>query len=165
MKFSLKSSYFFYPLGAILVLGAILFWNSPARDRVLNGASRENTSAQASVVIAGTKISVEVAEDTASREKGLSGRISLAAESGMFFIFPRAGSWRFWMPNMNFPIDIIWIEDGKVVGIEADVSNEFDPVNPRFYVPPKPVQYVLEVNAGFAKSKNVKVGDKVIFHL
>ena len=69
------------------------------------------------------------------------------------------------MPDMYFPIDIIWIgADKKISGIAADVSNEFDPENPRFYTAPQPVRYVLEVNAGFAKKKGISTGTVVQFN-
>ena len=68
------------------------------------------------------------------------------------------------MPDMNFPIDIIWINGDKVVGITKNVSNEFDPANPVFYMPPKPAQYVLEVNAGFAESRNINIGDEAVLN-
>jgi hypothetical protein len=116
-----------------------------------------------SVRIGGTEIPVEVAKTDEERAKGLSGRISLEANKGMLFVFSEPGNYSFWMPDMNFPIDIIWITNGKVVGIENNVSNEFDPQNPRFYLPPQPVKYVLEVNAGFAEARGIKIGDIVIF--
>lgn len=108
------------------------------------------------------KIPVEVAKTAQDRAKGLSGRVSLEPDKGMLFIFPEAGNYSFWMPDMNFPIDIIWITDGKVVGIEKNVSNKFDPQNPIFYNPPRPVKYVLEVNAGFAEIHGIKIGDEVV---
>ena len=68
------------------------------------------------------------------------------------------------MPDMHFPIDMIWISSGKkVVGVSANVSNEFDPANPKFYKPPSPAQYVLEVNAGFASRLGIETGDRVTF--
>jgi len=82
----------------------------------------------------------------------------------MLFLFAVPGIYRFWMPDMNFPLDIVWIDSNKkVIGISADVSNEFDPANPKFYTPPAPAQYVLEVNAGFASRKNLAVGASVEF--
>jgi len=115
------------------------------------------------VKINNLNIPVEVAADINSQQKGLSGREFLGEGKGMLFIFPKADYYQFWMPNMYFPIDIVWIEQGKIVGIEKNISNEFNPQNPRFYQPPKPVSYVLEVNAGLAEKYNFNIGDKVEF--
>lgn len=118
----------------------------------------------ASVTIGQTIIPVELATSTAALQKGLSGRISLDSQSGMLFIFAKPDKYRFWMPDMLFPLDIIWINDGKVVDISENVSNKFDPTDPNFYTPSQPVQYVLEVNAGFAASKRIQIGDTTILN-
>lgn len=113
-------------------------------------------------VINGVDIPIELARTETERERGLSGRASLDEGSGMLFIFEKPGVYSFWMPDMRFPIDIIWINGGKIVDISENVSNEFDPAEPVYYFPSAPIQYVLEVNAGFAKSNGIKVGDAVI---
>ncbi len=158
-----------YLIVAILVAGAFLagkkfFFYVPASlpDPFLIEPMHD-ISLVPTVYIGETKILVLIAEGSAALEKGLSGKPSLDAHAGMLFVFPKADPYQFWMPNMPFPIDIIWIQDGKVVGVEADVSNIFNPKNPRFYTPPEPVQYVLEVNAGFAKANHVSMGDAVRF--
>ncbi|OGE83874.1 MAG: hypothetical protein A3B23_01265 [Candidatus Colwellbacteria bacterium RIFCSPLOWO2_01_FULL_48_10] len=110
-------------------------------------------------------IPVEIARDDASLQKGLSGRVSLDPEKGMLFVFPKPDIYPFWMPDMYFPIDIIWINSGYVVDITADVPNDFDPHNPKFYAPKTPVQYVLEVNAGFARTQNINIGDKAVLRI
>lgn len=116
------------------------------------------------VRIAATEIAVEIATSSAAVQKGLSGRSSLGADRGMLFIFSRPDIYRFWMPDMHFPIDIIWMNDDKVIDTDEDVSPKFDPLHPHFYTPAHPVQYVLEVNAGFMKRNNIHIGDAVIFH-
>lgn len=115
------------------------------------------------VRIGSVEIPVEVARTPAEAQKGLSGRASLDTRGGMLFIFPIAAKHSFWMPDMHFPIDIIWINDGMVVDVSENVSNEFDPNSPIFYTPSVPAQYVLEVNAGFALSRGIKIGDPVMF--
>ena len=117
------------------------------------------------VQIGRTKIPVEVARTEAAIQKGLSGRPSLHPKSGMLFIFPQKERYQFWMPDMYFPIDIIWIDDGIIVDIAENVSNEFDPAKPRFYLPPNPINYVLEVNAGFTKKNGMGIGDRAVFKL
>lgn len=108
------------------------------------------------------EIPVDLATTSEAVQKGLSGRSSLDQDKGMLFIFDKPSYYRFWMPDMNFPIDIIWIERNQVVGIEENISNNFNSVNPVFYTPPEPVSRVLEVNAGFVSRNEIKIGDPVI---
>jgi uncharacterized membrane protein (UPF0127 family) len=127
-------------------------------------AQKPPAAATASVKIGSVNIPAEVARTSAEVQKGLSGRLSLDQDKGMLFMFAKADIYSFWMPDMHFPLDIIWISSAKkVVGISADVSNEFDPANPKFYRPPSPAQYVLEVNAGFAAKNGIKIGNSVTF--
>ena len=112
------------------------------------------------VKINNTTIKVEVAETPLAREKGLSGREKLDQNKGMLFIFPQKDYYSFWMKEMKFPIDIIWISDNRVVDIAYDLplqASEFL----KTYQPKEPVNFVLEVNAGFSKKYNIKIGDRV----
>jgi len=115
------------------------------------------------VRIGSINIPVEIAETEAARGKGLSGRPSLDKNKGMLFMFPKSDFHQFWMPDMNFPIDIIWINNGEVVGITPNISDNFNQENPRAYSPPQPVRYVLEVNAGFSTKNKIKIGDVIAF--
>ncbi len=115
------------------------------------------------VRIGKTVIPVLVAKDSEDIKRGLSNRDSLASEDGMLFIFPIPKQYRFWMKDMRFPIDIIWIDNERVVGITERAENNFDPENPKFYRPPEKASCVLEVNAGFAKEKKISVGDAVAY--
>lgn len=122
-----------------------------------------NRPVQVSVKIGNTIIPVIIADTNALREQGLSGMQSLPPNTGMFFIFPRADHYTFWMPDMHFPIDIIWINNGVITAIDTDVSNVFDAASPVYYHPPTVADRVLEVNAGFAEAHGIHVGDKVSF--
>lgn len=63
------------------------------------------------------------------------------------------------MPDMYFPLDMIWINNGQVVDITKNASTNFNPQNPVFYTPVVPAQYMLEVNAGFADRNHISKGD------
>ncbi len=129
-----------------------------------NTYSSTTANTAPSVTLGNTIVPVEVARDYQSIQKGLSGRPYLDQNNGMLFVFPKASIYRFWMPDMNFPIDIFWINNGMVVGVEENMSHNFDPVNPRYYSPSVPAQFVIEVNAGFARRHNIRVGDRVTFN-
>ncbi|MFA7395355.1 MAG: DUF192 domain-containing protein [Candidatus Paceibacterota bacterium] len=113
------------------------------------------------VQINNVSIPVELATSTEAVTKGLSGRPSLDADKGMLFIFDLPYQYRFWMPEMNFPLDMIWIENGRIADITENATENFDPLAPVFYQPIVPVRYVLEVNAGFVQKYNLKIGDQV----
>lgn len=167
------------PILFLILAAALLLYLGFARDlegnlSLLPGATNSSTTlnteppdkptekATPSVSISGTRIRVDVATTTLAVRKGLSGRTRLEEDEGMLFIFPVPDIYRFWMPDMNFPIDIIWIHDGAVADISRNVSNEFDSANPRFYSPRSKVEQVLEVNAGFAAKHGISVGDPVV---
>ncbi len=114
-----------------------------------------------------TDIPVELAESSEERIKGLSGRASLDAGTGMLFVFEKAERLRFWMREMEFSLDIIWISAGcQVVDISENVPAP-EPGTPLAdlprYSPDAPAKYVLEINSGEAAALGLGVGDPVEF--
>ncbi len=112
------------------------------------------------VIIGNTVIEVEVAKTALAREQGLSRREKLEENKGMLFVFDKKDYHSFWMREMNFPIDIIWIADDKIVDIAHNVPSTVSQFL-KTYQPKEPVNFVLEVNAGFSESHGIKVGNKV----
>lgn len=109
----------------------------------------------------GTEIALELARTIEEKRKGLSERDSLLKNTGMLFLYdvPRVQS--FWMKDMRFAIDILWIDkEGIIVGIEENASPDSYPTRFRS---PELVPYVIEVNAGWVREHEVSVGDKVGF--
>ena len=91
-------------------------------------------------------------------------RERLAPHEGMFFIFERDTRHGIWMKNMKFPIDILWIDRNKIiVGIKKNAPACGAPCPT--YSAYHSAQYVLEVNAGFVDTNQIKVGDPVEFSL
>jgi uncharacterized membrane protein (UPF0127 family) len=119
----------------------------------------EPVRAQPVVKIGGQTVQVTIVDTPAKRGKGLSGLAALPEGHGMLFIFPTPDRYGFWMKDMNFSIDIVWIsEDGVVVDLDTRVSPE---TYPAVFTPEAPAQYVLELPAGFAEVYTVKKGDRV----
>lgn len=118
------------------------------------------STAAATVVIGDKSWNVEIAKTEQERIAGLSGRESLASNSGMWFIFPEDSTDDFWMQGMSFDLDIIFIgEDMKVLNIaKGDKNNPTDRI-----APAGPYLYVLEVAAGGADG--VQAGDVVEYRL
>ena len=121
---------------------------------------REYFLPTAIVKIAGQEIKVELAKTPKSQTKGLSGRKKLADNEGMLFLFPFVEKRSFWMKDMNFSIDIIWINNGEIVDIAHNLPPAIE-ANPPVYYPRLPINTVLEVNAGFSAKNGLKIGDKV----
>jgi uncharacterized membrane protein (UPF0127 family) len=106
-------------------------------------------------------LQVEVANTKASRELGLSGRPSMGNDEGMLFVFPTPGRYGFWMKDMVFPLDIIWInQEGIVVWIERNVTPESF-LEEKIFINTSDASYVLEVNAGQANRFGLFMGSKI----
>lgn len=109
----------------------------------------------------GNYITAELALTPAQWQRGLSGRKELKSDQGMLFVFPEPSYQSFWMKDMKFSIDIIWIDENfQIVGIEKNLPpcGETCPT----YESPLPVKYVLEVKAGFSEREKLKEGDILI---
>jgi hypothetical protein len=106
-------------------------------------------------------IIAEIANTPAKRELGLSNRTSLATNTGILFIFPNSGEYDFWMKDMNFPLDIVWIRPNKVVaGVDAGILPE---TFPETFNSPTEIQFVLELNANDAKKFGIATGTVLKF--
>lgn len=121
----------------------------------------EHTMAQSDCVSIGSKCYVlETADTDETRQRGLSGRAGLDENTGMLFEFeqPSIGHC-FWMKDMKFSIDMIWLDDQKkVVKIESDV---LPATYPNSFCPESPAQYVIELDSGEAVAAGLKVNDTV----
>lgn len=136
----------------------------------INFSETLNPSASASpstkyVTISGKIIDVEIANNQALRNKGLSGRTALGVNSGMLFVFEsKSVNASFWMKDMLIPLDLIWIENGNVIRIDKNIKPPAPGTSDSqlsVYTISTPIDYVLEVNAGFTDQNNIKVGDSV----
>jgi len=117
------------------------------------------------ITINAKKILVEIAQTDSKRAKGLSDRDSLDQNEGLLFTFDNKNVRpAFWMKDMRFPIDIIWIKEGKITEIAKSVpvpKKGTADKNLTLYTPKEDIDYVFEVNAGFCDRENIKVGDTV----
>lgn len=115
------------------------------------------------VAINGKQWAVETVSEPKEMLLGLSGRVSLPAGQGMFFVFNDLAERTFWMKDMRFPLDIVWIRNDEVVGVSYDAMPE-GPEPRNFYYSKLPVNRVLEINNGEAMKFNIKIGDKVKYN-
>ena len=114
------------------------------------------------ISLAGQKIAVDVAIDDEDHTDGLSGREKLEEDRGMLFVFDESAKYPFWMKDMKFSLDIIWLDENReVVYIKEDARPES---YPDVFEPMRPSRYVLEVPSGFSKKNNLKIGDQATFY-
>ena len=125
------------------------------------GAGGQEVSPQGNpwvwVSIGNVKVKAEAVSAPGKLYLGLSYRRNLPEGRGMLFIMPTVEKQIFCMRGMGFPLDLIWIVDGRVAGITRNVPPTFPGELPS----PRPVNYVLEVPGGFAAKNGLKTGDRV----
>ena len=111
----------------------------------------------AKVQIGDANYSLELVNTDATRQQGLSGKPNLEPNTGMLFDFKQNGYWQIWMKEMNFAIDILWLNNQKqVVGVKTEAL----PQNyPESYGAEQQSQYVIELPAGSVNERNIKIGD------
>ena len=135
---------------AVLVVGGLGVFSL---SRVQNDSGNPGPG----VWIANTWVRTTVVDTPETRERGLSGSQGLDENEGMLFVFPQDGFYGFWMKDMLFSIDIVWISaDGEVVDMAQNVTPD---TFPQSFGPERPARYVLELPAGWARTRGVQVGD------
>ena len=118
---------------------------------------------QTSVLLGRQQFRADIADTIDKQSIGLSGRPHLGEDEAMLFVFGGYTGRTFWMPDMNFPIDIIWLKDDVVVGFAENAQPEpgVGMFGLKRYASPEPVDKVLEVIAGTVSRLGVKIGDRV----
>lgn len=160
MKHRLLSLFF------LLVGLALLVWSfsrvlkepAPAKYQPLQAPA----SSTPTLLAGTTTLSVEIADTDLLREQGLSGRDPLPPQTGMLFVFDIPGKYGFWMKEMKFTLDIVWIDQyWTVVGIERGARPES---YPEIFDPPQAIKYVLEIPAGEAAALGIDTGSKLFLN-
>lgn len=152
-------------LATILFITLVGLLTRKIQNQTLSTSDNLPSLTKTKIYVGETEIPVEIADTFQKRQKGLSERESLAKGEGMLFVFAQKDIQPpFWMKKMEFAIDIIWIDDNKIVQINEDVpAPEPDTPNSelKFYSSNQPIDYVLEANAGFVVENDIKIGDGV----
>ncbi len=112
----------------------------------------------------GTATFTAVLADTKEKQRiGLSNYQQLLPHEGMLFPFVPAQPATFWMKDMQIPIDLIWIKDSRVIGIEKNLPTpkNSDSTPLPTWASPAPIDAVLEVSAGSTTELGITIGDSV----
>ena len=109
----------------------------------------------------GKEISVEVADTVEKRSLGLGKRSGLENGWGMLFVFEKRKQHGFWMKDMQFPLDIIWLDNHIIAHILRNVQPAKSGVIPPVMTPPVAGNFVLEIDAGRADDLKLQVGQRL----
>jgi uncharacterized membrane protein (UPF0127 family) len=135
---------------AISIVGYVFFNNESAPEAAIVPTR--------TISIEGKSLRVAVADTDALRAQGLSGSDPLAENEGMLFVFAEDGTYSFWMKDMRYAIDILWLDaEGRVVHIEKGIAPETYPTS---FTSHSPSRYVLEVRAGYADQHDIQIGSR-----
>jgi uncharacterized membrane protein (UPF0127 family) len=134
-------------LGVLISLGLIIWWWPKYKSGTIKVGS--------------TRVKVEKAISPWEKARGLSGRSSLETNTGMLFVYAYPAKHAFWMNEMNFDLDFIFISGDKVVDIKENVPAPKAGESPVTIIPADPGDKILEVNAGFVAKHQLKIGDRV----
>jgi uncharacterized membrane protein (UPF0127 family) len=99
-----------------------------------------------------------LADTKEKRNMGLSGRESLSADTVMLFSYDRDEKGSIWMKDMNFPIDVIWLNHDFVV---IDWRENISPnTYPKTFSPLSYCRYFIEANQNFIRDNQIRLGDR-----
>lgn len=115
----------------------------------------------ATATIGKRKFNLEVAETPAQKSLGMRWRPKLPANRGMLFVFDPPQPVTFWMKDAQHPLDLIFINDGRVQRIVRNAKPCPTEPCPFYGTVNRPMEYVLEVRGGTAKSLRMRTGDPV----
>lgn len=147
---------------ALLLLGTVfIFAIKNIQQSIINN---QQTSKFASIQIGGQKLQVEVVRAPEELSRGLGGRDAIGSD-GMLFVLPTRQVPHFWMKDMRFDLDFVWIDYPKVVALTPRVSaqrGESDRLL-KVYSPGLSATHVLELNSGEIEKLGIKIGLDIIY--
>ena len=108
---------------------------------------------------------VEIADTRQAQSLGLSNRDFLGNDQGMLFRYSKSAMRSFWMKGMRFPIDVLWILDGAVVGFNENIPFQSDDGEIVRFASNAPSDAALEVNAGWIAEHGVEIGDLAVLDI
>ncbi|MCR4326123.1 MAG: DUF192 domain-containing protein [Candidatus Roizmanbacteria bacterium] len=114
------------------------------------------------LTIGNAHLDVTLADTDEKREQGLSGKPKMGENEGMLFTFPVSGTWTFWMKDMLFDLDFIYIKDQQVIALKEHIPA---PKNNNGKVaiiePSKEFDWLVEVHAGWVEKNSITIGQRV----
>lgn len=119
---------------------------------------------QSQLEVGKCKFNVDLATTEQQKEQGLSGREKMDKLTGMLFIFTTAQPYHFWMKDMNFPLDFVWIKGNKIIDLSYNIPPPKNNQNIARVFPKESVDKVLEINNGLINECKIEIGNEVKFY-
>lgn len=138
-----------------IVIAAVVLFSGAG---LLYAYSKSNSSEVAT--IGKSQFALEVSDTEKKRVQGLSDRKELKPGTGMLFVYDNPGEQCIWMKNMQFSIDILWLDKDK------RVVKQMHSVSPKTFPKSfcqKDVSYVIELNEGDIRESGLRLGQRVVF--
>lgn len=150
-----KKRIIFLILMALLLISGALLFNSPGQTQTINVTFPS-----------GAVLKSEVADTPEKLLFGLAFRETLPSNEAMLYIFEESGPHRVWTREFQFPVDVIWVDESKIVVHVVENAPPCQKGKCTWYgPPPKDARYVIETNSGFVKNAHVKLGNQLKFTL
>ena len=157
----------FIPLAVIVAVIAVAVWIGPQMHQgatiplSVPDTTRADYEPLLPMQIGGVSVMASVADSPEERQQGLSGTTMLPEDVVKLFVFDDNNRWSFWMKDMRYAIDMLWVNEGEeIVHIERAVAPETYPA--QSFTPPVPARYVIETVAGFSEKQQLATGTKVV---
>lgn len=143
--------------GLVLVLVLIVAHKAQEMKPSCQAEYRLDTT----ILVGEKTLRAEIANEPEAQVVGLSGRDCIPEEVGMLFSFQEQGRYPFWMKDMLFPIDIVWMDSDRQV---VTVTQNVQPSSyPKTFTSSSPAQYVLEIKADTAYGLGLRPGRTPLF--
>lgn len=148
-------------VGIIILLSIVLFVILIQRSDYtgIEDIQVSHWTPEKKVYIDNMKFVVGVADEYEQQVQGLSGRVAMNDDEGSLFDFIKSDDYGIWMKDMNFALDIIWIDENlNIVHIERNILPES---YPEVYRSKVVARYVLEINAGLVDKSGIAIGSHI----
>lgn len=147
-------------LETILVIGVVAFAGWRYYDARPADTSQSVAGEQGeirTVHVGEATFRAEVVRTTEAQQKGLGGRDRLCSDCAMLFVFKKPDRYGFWMKDMRFSLDMLWIRGGRVIGIDRNIPADSQEI----FTPEEPADLVLEIGGGRSEDIGIREGDAV----
>jgi len=159
-----RTKLFFY-LFFILAIFSLALGGTVALSTIQKAKSNQNINANGKLIfenkatLQGNLLYLAFARTESEHRTGLSFQSTLKANEGLLFIFKESSVGGIWMKDMNFPIDVLWLDEHLKVNF---LKENFLPSSyPEIVYPLSPSRYILEIPAGFVRTHQIKIGDSL----
>lgn len=147
-------------LSLVLIVCWLIFFGFAFGLKEINNPILQSLSLEEKeIILAGERLKVKIADTTEKREKGLAGISNLSGQEGMLFLFDEPQRTTFWNKGMLIPVDIVWLRDNIVIGIDwlPAQSNGLTIIGS-----PEKINQVLELPLNWTKNHQLEVGSKMV---